>query len=510
MLSLKRILEIENNRFRTANLDENTVFSSVVIDSRKVQPGALFVAIKGERFDGHNFADDVLKAGAAAIVVNGRKFKHFAEHGAPVIGAPNTVGAFGSIAGAWRAEHGAPVIAITGSNGKTTTKDILATLLGSKYRVVSTVANNNNHIGVPLTLLETGEDTQFVVCEVGTNHFGEVEYSARIAQPDHAAITNIGDSHLEFLLNRRGVKKEKEALLQITAERKGKDYLNIDDPFLARMVKKYPNAVTVSMKREATVRGKLLGFSETGYPQLQISFSGDDAGHKSEVITRKSVNAGKESEVITGKGGSSSRISNKGAGYNEGVSVKGEKIEITMNLYGKKNCENALLAAAIAFECGMTGEEIKKAFESVKPPKGRMNRFSFKKFDLIDDTYNANPASMKNAFEAISNDSVFKNRIVILGDMFELGKEARHHHEELVKPLVRAKVKLALLTGKNMKYLHDKLNHSGKNSLHFSSKEKLIEYLKNLDLSHSLILVKGSRGMQMETIVEFLKEEAKS
>ncbi len=460
MITLKEILAIKDNEFKIANLDEKSVFSSVVIDSRKVTPGALFVAVKGERFDGHDFIADVLNAGAAAVVVKSRKFGHFEANGAPVIGAPDTVKAFGGIAGAWRSNKRAPVIGITGSNGKTTTKDILATLLGSKHRIVATSANNNNHIGVPLTLLEAGNDTDYIVCEIGTNHFGEIAYSAGVANPDHAVITNIGDSHLEFLINRSGVRKEKQALLQVTHRRGGKVYLNLDDPFLNRLLKKYPNAITLSLRGGAMINGQILHYSESGLPVMKIE-----------------------------KGN--------------------ESVKFELGLYGKKNCDNALVAAAIAGECGMSLQEIGTAFAAVKPPKGRMNRTPLRGFSLIDDTYNANPESMKSAFEAMSKDLIHSRRIVVLGDMFELGDDAPVMHAGLAKNIKIAKIGQAILTGKNMKELHKALKTYGISALHFRNKEEIIEHLSKFDLMDSLVLVKGSRGMKMETIVEFLKEKGK-
>ena len=460
MITLKDILAITDHKFKISNLDENTFFSSVVIDSRKVTPGSLFVAIKGERFDGHDFIPEVLKAGAAAVVVKSRKFAQFAENGAPVIGAPDTVRAFGSIGGAWRSKLSAPVIGITGSNGKTTTKDILATLLSSKYRTVSTPANNNNHIGVPLTLLEAGADTEFVICEVGTNHFGGIAYSASIATPDHATITNIGDSHIEFLINRSGVRKEKEPLLAVTRDRGGKVYLYVDDPYLQRMRIRYPGAITLSMKGGAMYNGKVLNYSESGLPVMKVE-RGD------------------------------------------------ESARFELGLYGKKNCDNALIAAAIARECGMSMEEIGKAFANVKAPKGRMNRTMLNGFSLIDDTYNANPESMKSAFDAMGRDLIHQRRMVILGDMFELGQDSPSLHAGLARYIKSAKISQALLTGKEMKELHKALKLVGINSLHFKTKEGINEHLSGLDLADTLVLVKGSRGMKMEVVAESLKERGK-
>jgi UDP-N-acetylmuramoyl-tripeptide--D-alanyl-D-alanine ligase len=460
MISLKDILKIEDLKLKIANLDENTTFSSVVIDSRKVIPGSLFIAIKGERFDGHDFIDEVLKAGARGVLVKNSKYAPFQKSGAPIIGAPDTAIALGKIAGAWRKNLKAKVIGITGSNGKTSTKDMLASVLRSKYNTVATVSNNNNHIGVPLTLLDANEETDFIVCEIGTNHFGEIEYSSKIALPDMAVITNIGESHLEYLINKKGVKNEKEALLRITRDRGGKTFLNWDDIFLERLAKKYPDSILFSMKKEMTISGALLGFSETGLPIIRISYEGSS-----------------------------------------------EKIQLS--LYGVKNAENALAVAAIALNCGFSLAEVKSGLEHVQPPKGRMNRIILDGYDLVDDTYNANPESMKSAFATIARDLIHERKIAILGDMFELGAKAAEKHVLLAEYLLRSKFNTVFLTGKNMKLLSDVLKSCNIQCQYFKSKDLLMEVLADYNFRNSIVLVKGSRGMQMETVVKYLIEKGK-
>lgn len=458
MITLKEIISASSKPLNITSRNDDAVFNSVVIDSRKVVPGSLFIAIKGDRFDGHDFIAEALERGAHGIVVKKNKFPEFSEKAAVVIGAGDPVHALGFIAGVWRNNLKAKVICITGSNGKTTTKEMLASILRVGHKVVATTANNNNHIGVPLTLLEATEETEFVVCEVGTNHFGEIKYSSTIAQPDLATITNIGDSHLEYLINRKGVRIEKEALLSTTIERNGEIVLNLDDLFLYRLFKKYPDAVTCSMRMNATVKGKLLTHTEIGLPVLRIT-SGEQS----------------------------------------------EKIEL--KLFGTKNGENALIAATLALRCGISLQEIKTGLESLTPPKGRVNRYTLDGFDLIDDTYNANPESMKNAFEIMGKDLIHEKRIIILGDMFELGETAKVKHEDLAKYIIRYKISRAFLVGKNMKHLFNKLKNSKVVVEHFKSKDELLEALSLYEFRNSLVLVKGSRGMQMETVVKFLKEK---
>ncbi|MBK7865813.1 MAG: UDP-N-acetylmuramoyl-tripeptide--D-alanyl-D-alanine ligase [Ignavibacteriales bacterium] len=459
MISLREIIAASTKPLKIVNSDENAIFNSVVIDSRKVVPGSLFIAVKGDRFDGHDFIPEALARGASGIVVKKSRTSEYSDNKVITIGVTDTVIALGFIAGEWRKHLKAKVIGITGSNGKTTTKDMLAAILKVSHNVVATTANNNNHIGVPLTILEATQETDFLVCEIGTNHPGEIKYSSLIAQPDLALITNIGDSHLEYLINRKGVRLEKEAMFTVTIDRGGIVFFNLDDPFLSRLFPKYPDAVTLSMKSPADVMGKLLTFTETGLPVIRIS-SGE------------------------------------------------ESVKVELQLFGKKNGENALAAAALAIKSGISLADIKTGLESIKPPKGRMNRYTLDGFDLIDDTYNANPASMKSAFEAMGKDLIHDKRVVILGDMFELGAKARERHEFLAAQLKTTRVTRAFLIGTNMRHLYNILKGSKIIAHHFRTKEDLIETLSKYDFRNSLVLVKGSRGMEMETIVKFLKEKA--
>ncbi len=202
--------------------------TSVSIDTRNIKTNSLFVAIKGKNFDGHNYINEAIKKGAAAIVVSNRKLASLDEINVPIISVKNTIFAYGELANIWRNKFGGKVISITGSNGKTTTKEMVSQILSSRYKVHKTTANNNNQIGVPLTILSTPKNTDFLILEHGTNHFGEIEYTARIAQPDYSLVTNIGSSHLEFLESKEKVLEEKISLFNHTKEN-GFVFLNNDD-----------------------------------------------------------------------------------------------------------------------------------------------------------------------------------------------------------------------------------------------------------------------------------------
>ena len=255
------------------NPDNYRPVSAVTIDSRKIPSNALFIAIKGKKFDGHIFIKDALKNGAKAIVVNKSNLNKLGNYDLPVVAVPDTTIALGNIARLWRKKLNTKIIAVTGSSGKTSTKEILVQLLREKYNINETIGNNNNHIGVPLTVLSTNNKNNVLVIELGTNHFGEIPYSAGIIQPDYALITNIGDSHLEFFKNRNGVLKEKSALIQITDAHNGMIFINNDDKLLNKYGLKLNNKVTFAFNNNADIKGKITGYNNLGQAEIQISFA---------------------------------------------------------------------------------------------------------------------------------------------------------------------------------------------------------------------------------------------
>ncbi|HRN27034.1 MAG: UDP-N-acetylmuramoyl-tripeptide--D-alanyl-D-alanine ligase [Ignavibacteriaceae bacterium] len=428
----------------------------VSINSRNIKKNSLFIAIKGERFDGHDFINEVVKRGASAIVINEKKFKKINDLEIPVITVKDTTLALGEIAKLWRAKLKTKIIGITGSAGKTTTKEILAALLSEKFKVNKTVANNNNHIGVPLTILSTNEKHQVLVAELGTNHFGEIPYSAVIASPDLALITNIGDSHLEYLKNRNGVFKEKSALFNETLKRTGKVFINNDDKILKEFGKTVKGKVTFALKEKADYKAIIKGYDKFAKPQIEI-------GNK-----KKSFAA-------------------------------------TLPLSGEKNVLNFTAAFAIASELGLTNSQIQKAVKKIKSYNKRLEIKNYKTFTLIDDTYNANPDSMKSALEILDKIESRKKKIAVLGDMFELGSEAKLKHIALASFINKTNVDEVYSIGKMMKLMNQKLNEKIKVQKHFADREMLKRFLKSLDINNSAILIKGSRGMKMEEFVSIIE-----
>jgi UDP-N-acetylmuramoyl-tripeptide--D-alanyl-D-alanine ligase len=432
--------------------------TSVTIDSRKIIPNSLFVAIKGKKFDGHIFIKDAVKHGAKASVINKNYLNKFGNIGIPVITVPDTTLAFGNIARLWRKKLNTRIIAITGSAGKTSTKEILVQILKEKYNVNKTIGNNNNHIGVPLTILSTNNKHDILVSELGTNHFGEIQYSAEIVQPDAALITNINDSHLEFFKNRAGVIKEKSALIEITNARNGMIFINNDDKLLNKYGLKLKNKVTYAFNNRADIKGKITGYNNLGQVEIEISDS------------KKTY-------------------------------------RLSIPLYGEQNAKNLLAAVAVAIKFGLTRQEIKSAIQKLSAENKRLNVKFLRDFMLIDDTYNANPESMKSSLELLGKINVYGQRVAVLGDMFELGKNEINLHKKLFASIKKNKIGSVFTIGSRMKHLSLLLKNSNIKIKHFNSRNALKSFLLENTFTNSAVLVKGSRGMKMEEFVQIIETQ---
>lgn len=431
----------------------------VSIDSRSIKKGSLFVAIKGERLDGHNFVKDAIRNGASAVMISETELKRFDSIDKTIITVKDTTEAYGKLANAWRHKLKAKVISLTGSNGKTTTKEILYSLLKKKFKVVKTESNNNNHIGVPLTIFNANANTDVLILEQGTNHFGEISYTAKISEPDFAFITNIGDSHLEYLKTRNGVFDEKSALLNICRDKGGQVLINTDDHILHRNQKKYPNRITFGFKGNPDIKGKILGYTPEGKTEIAVTYNN-------------------------------------------------KTFEAALPLYGESNAKNYLAAAAVVLLMGLKKTEIIEASKKIKPFKQRVNVINKKEFMLIDDTYNANPDSMIAAIELMNKMKAKSRKIAVLGDMFELGENSADMHANLAGIIMKCKVDEVYTIGKDMIHLHNFLKTRRVSIQHFDERENLRNFLRNLNLEDAVILVKGSRGMKMEEFVEEILSRA--
>lgn len=438
------------------NPDDYKPVRYVSIDSRTIKKNSLFVAVKGEKFDGHNFVNNAVKKGAAAVIIEKKKLKKFDAVSVPIITVDDTTIAYGNLANIWRHKLNAKVVALTGSNGKTTTKEMIAALLSTKYNVIKTEANNNNHIGVPLTIFNANEKTEVIVLEHGTNHFKEIEYTANISEPDLAFITNIGDSHTEFLRDRKGVFQEKSALLKVTSKCKGIVLINNDDPFIRKAKKDFTTVITYGFKGNVDIKGKISGYTEQGLPGVEI----------------------------------------------EG---KRKKIKVELPVHGEANAKNYLAVVAVALQLGLKKNEIIEGTKNINAVKGRLNAVEAGNTLLIDDSYNSNPDSVKAALDVLTKVKKYKRKIVLLGDMFELGKNENKMHSDLAEHVIKSKIDEVYTLGTRMKNLNDNLPNSKITKKFFDKRSTLKNFLRKIDIDNAVILVKASRGMKMEEFVDILK-----
>ncbi len=428
----------------------------IITDTRLELEGAVFLALKGDKFDGHRFIPEAVKKGCSAVIVNEEYLDSLDDIEIPIITVPDTAAAYGELANIRRKKLDALVISITGSSGKTTTKEILAHLLSYKFKVYKTEANNNNHIGVPLTILSAPADSEMLIVEHGTNHFGEIEFTAKIAEPDIALITNIGDSHLEFLGNRDGVFREKKSLLDVTSERGGTVLLNMDDKYISSAADEYSSKATWALNSPADFSAEINEYSA---------------------------------------GSSAIRITGKDFGIN-----------LSLPLPGEINVVNFLAAAAASITAGFSHEYIPAALEGLKPFKGRLNYIKTAGGLIIDDTYNANPDSVRGAISVLAENKEYARRIFILGDMFELGGNSAEMHRELAPLFETSGIETVYLLGEMTENLFNVLKQGVMDVKWFGEREELSSYLKGKNFDNNAILVKGSRGMRMEEFVKILEE----
>lgn len=475
MISTKDILNI--NFLELVHLDGivKQQFKGVSIDSRSIKKGEIFFAIKGNNADGHEFIIDAALKGAGAIVIernyfnkNLKKIILDYKFNCPILVVKNTVEALGELAHIYRKKFRIPIIAVAGSNGKTTTKDMIASVLSQKYNVLFTEGNYNNNIGVPLTLYRLNKGHEIAVIEIGTNHFGEIDYLCRIVDPDYGLITNIGNEHLEFFKNLRGVAKEETSLFRYFKNRDGYSqvFVNADDKIL--------------LKASNNLKYRIL----YGIENKSADFC---------------INSLKQN--LDGK-------------YSFSIMNSSEKfyLNIDLKVTGKHNVQNALAGAVVGLVFGVPPEKVKEALENFQPSSKRMEISEHGGIKIINDTYNANLDSTISAIETLRDIKSDGKKIFVFSDMLELGNATKEHHQLvgkfLNKVLIESKEKIYLFTyGKFTKYT----NSAAKKivSRHFNFKDELILELSRVIKSGDVILVKGSRGMKMEEIVDSLIKKLK-
>lgn len=427
--------------------------SGVSTDTRRITPDCLFVALKGDTFDGNQFAEKALASGARYVLVDDATVA--ANDPSRYLLVDDTLTALQNLARHHRQTFTFPVICLTGSNGKTTTKELIAAVLSKNYRTYATVGNLNNHIGVPLTLLAFNEQYEMAVVEMGANHQHEIELLCSIAQPTHGLITNVGKAHLEGFGGIEGVRKGKGELYDYLAKNGLTVFINSHDKTLMAMYR----------ERLKTLRSETTFAEVVFYPAVES--------------TRKPIELLQESPVVVYR------------------NPTGQ--EITTHLPGRYNFENMTAALAIGDYFGVSPEDANRAVADYTPTNNRSQVIVKGTNTVLLDAYNANPSSMAAAIRQFATTPA-KRKAVILGDMYELGAESEAEHAALGKLIADSKFDLVILAGKDMHYA---LGYLPK-AYYFPDKFSLHNWVMDNPMTDTHVLIKGSRGMSLETVVPFI------
>jgi len=432
------------------------------IDTRQLQSGDLFWALKGEEADGHAYIAQALQREAGAAVVREDWFARFGQQfaGAALVIVQDPLTALQDLARAHRRRFQIPVIALTGSNGKTSTKEMLAAALGIRYPVLKPQGNFNNHIGVPLTLLQMDCETRIALIEMGTNHPGEIAALCSFAEPTVGLVLNVGPAHLEGFGSLENVAREKEALYQ-SLPSSGAAFFNIDDPWVGKM---------------------------DSPAQVQVCYGlepAPSARRCDQVLSAKKLR-------LTADGRPGFKIGNT---------------TLRLSWPGLHHISNALAATAVAQYFDVPLAAIAAAFAALPLVKGRLNVHQIGDITIIDDSYNANPASTRAALNFLGSLKVTGRRIAVLGDHLELGAASEEEHRKIGKMLLDPSVNGALLIGDLMRYAWAEYSACGKMAVYYDyteDYEDIVDLLLRIIRPGDAILVKASRGLRLERIVDGL------
>jgi len=461
MITAADLKKLTNVRIINEEKLNNAKFRNVSIDSRKVTKNSLFIAVKGEKFDGHDFVGQAFKKGVCAAVVSEKWYKNLSENKKRSFKrysfalVKDTIKSLGELANVHRNKFLIPVLAIAGANGKTSTKDYMAYVLSQRYSVLKTEGNYNNAFGVPLTLFRLTGNHALAVIELGTSQFGELRNLCSIANPQLGLITNTGKEHLEFFKTVKGAVKAECELLEYLSENFGLFFLNTDDAELNKIEWRYSiNTISYGSKGRPDVYGKLIKFD----------------------------------------------------GFNPVIEIKcgNNRFRTKLKGIGKQSFNAALAAAAAGFYFEVPAAKIKKAISEYTIESGKRNQLKqIKGVWIVDDSYNSNPDSLKAALENLKAYKINGRKYIVLGDMLELGKSSRKEHYESGRLIKKMGFKNLLTFGKDSFHLY-KGAKGLKNNFHFDEKNVLAEMLK-LELEKGdLVLVKGSRSTGMEEVIEQL------
>lgn len=438
-----------------ATVELETKLTGVSTDTRTLQAGELYIPIIGEQFDGHTFIEEAVKAGAGAVLCQHDRQRPDVD--CPTVVVRDTLAALQQLARAYRRSLGLPVIAVTGSNGKTTTKDLIAAVLSTRWKVYKTKGNLNNHIGLPLSLLSIEENTDIAVVEMGMNHPGEIALLTQIATPDTAVITNVGDAHIAFFADRRGIAKAKLEIVE-GLKPDGLLLINGDDHLLREE--------TRQLKRDVCRVG-LTDRVEEGAENV----------HTIETSWTRFTST------------------------RDGLSYD-------IPLLGRHNVMNALFALAVGRRMGLTNEELAQGLKNVQLSGRRLElRKTATGMWVIDDSYNANPTAVKagiNTLEVLQGKS---RKWVLLGDILELGEREEEMHREIGDFVSEKRIEYVFTVGRRARWIHEAVLARRRDTdhiVHFDTVEEAIRELQRLDDRDAVLFVKASRGMALDRVVEAL------
>jgi len=419
----------------------------VSTDSRQLPSGCLFFALKGANFDGNKFAAQALENGAAYAVIDNPEY----QTNKRCLLVPDVLKALQDLANYHRHQFDIPVIAIGGSNGKTTTKELVSSVLSAHHPCHFTKGNFNNHIGVPLTLLSMPIGTEVAILEMGTNQPGDIEELCRIAQPTHGLLTNIGKEHLEGFGSLEGVKKAEGELFDYLSRNHGCAFVNLSELYLEDMSDKVPMRVGYArVEAFHTMPGIIEVQMLADMPFVQAAFLSDE----------------------------------------------GPKVEVTTQLFGAHNFQNVMTAIALGIYFKVPADKIKAALEGYAPRNNRSQLIQQDGATILLDAYNANPSSMRPALQSLSAMPATRH-IAILGDMLELGDDSQMEHEDLLRYAAELKIDQLILVGKEF----EKTPYSNFGALHFADNLAAKAWYQAQDLQDAAILIKGSRGIRLEVVI---------
>jgi UDP-N-acetylmuramoyl-tripeptide--D-alanyl-D-alanine ligase len=443
---------------------ESKVFRGVSINSRTIEEEELFVCIQGEKFDGHNFLGEAIKKGAAGIILSNpsRLSEDMISEGSSsfVIQSENTLQALQELASYQRTRFPFQVVAVTGTNGKSTTKEMIASIIETKYKTLKTQGNLNNHIGLPLTLLARKPEHEVGVLEMGMSAAGEIKRLAEIAKPDIGVITNISAGHLEQLKTIKDVQAAKGELFDSLNE-EGTAIVNADDPLVLELAKSlHAKKITYGIEQTADVQA--------------------------------------------------SNIQNKGShGFTFTAKIFNQSISVNLSQIGYCNIYNALAALAAGHSLGISGKDMSRGLEKYQQIPQRNEQIHYEGVTLINDAYNANPQSMREALKTLSEFNTQGKRFLIVGDMLELGPLSESAHHELGQEVILSKVDHLVTVGPLASLVAESAKKNPRHPLQigkFNTHAEAVNYLLRNVEKGDCLLVKGSRGAKMENVIqEYLK-----